>query len=83
VNFGTRDFARCAVFAGTIGLGGHTAVVGAGVEVGNISTMGAFKRTSPTKIRLRCWHDNRVKGIYADAGAIIWAHRSSGLTLPE
>ena len=89
VGYGVTDYTRCWLRVGTTAVAGVTAVVGAsaagGVGAGSITVPfaleGGVSLSSTSSVVLTCWHDNnRASAPYVDAGATLWAHKTSSLS---
>ncbi len=94
VNFGPSDYFRCAIQApGTTQIASGSSMVGdpnlsgaqgPGVYVAGRGLVGSLKSTSSFTASLVCSHDNNTPSgngpPYVDAGAVMWAHVSQGLS---
>ena len=78
-NFGNGDIVRCGLYRGSTPLDVASTVVSAANGMASLAPIGAFKSGGSTAVSLRCSHDGLINGITIDAGAVLWAHRSSSL----
>jgi hypothetical protein len=85
-NFGRGGYIRCALYQGSTKLdqAAVSLVMDTINQTDDLSLIGAVKGASSFTARLKCWEDTSIAPPYfnhIDAGAVLWAHKSSSLSL--
>ena len=78
-NFGMGDSVTCRIYRGSAVVASVETIVSASNGLAGLNPIASFGSSTSQSVSLRCSHEGLHDGITIDAGAVLWAHRSSSL----
>jgi len=78
-DFGSGDIVTCRIYRGATVIASASTIVSASNGLAGLDPIGAYRSSVAESVSLRCAHEGLHDNITIDAGAVLWAHRSSSL----